>query len=63
MEEYRNIVIQFQTSGVPGFDGTAVTAGEMPYYDLRQTWTGDYVIQEIFCVLIILDGKIGQEFV
>ena len=36
-------MIQFQETGVPGFDGTDVVAGTLPYYRLNQTWNGDYM--------------------
>jgi hypothetical protein len=43
IEDFRDIVIQFQETGVPGFDGTQVVAGDKPYYALDQVWTGDWV--------------------
>lgn len=73
LEPYREIVVEFQETGVPGFNGTAVVPGIKPYYDLRQTWKGDYVCMFIcvcmyvdrlaYCSFLILDTlvwEIGQ---
>ena len=43
-EQYRDIIVQLAQTGVPGYNGTAVIPGSLPYVKLNAVWKGDYVI-------------------
>jgi hypothetical protein len=50
-EEYKDIIIQFQDTGVPGWNGTAPVPGNKPYYNFRSIWNGDHVRKMLVQIL------------